>query len=54
MTEIPLPGDYGDSDHEPEKESKGCCTRICECWLQLVCAFILLIVVIAIIISMGP
>lgn len=54
MTEIPMPGDYGGSDREPEKQqSKGCCTRICECWLQLLCAFILLVILIALLLSNG-
>lgn len=54
MTEIPLPGDYGTSEPPKSEESKGCCARLCECWIQLVCGFALLIVVLAILLSLGP
>ncbi|MGQ4912609.1 MAG: hypothetical protein ACP6KW_10610 [Candidatus Thorarchaeota archaeon] len=43
MTEIPMPGDYGAPQSQPAPQSKGCCTRICECWLYLLIAGVLIV-----------
>ncbi|MFW9769991.1 MAG: hypothetical protein ACFFEM_14310 [Candidatus Thorarchaeota archaeon] len=44
MTEIPMPGDYGAPERQQPPPQKGCCTRICECWLYLLCAGILIVI----------
>jgi hypothetical protein len=51
MTEIPMPGDYGTPEPQPTPQSKGCCTRICECWLYLLLAAILFVALIFILFS---
>jgi hypothetical protein len=39
-----MPGDYGAQEPPKPQQSKGCCARICECWLYLLCAAILIVV----------
>jgi hypothetical protein len=55
MTEIPMPGDYGAPDRQPQPPpSKGCCERICECWLYLLCAAVLILVLFMILFGFFP
>ncbi|TET10363.1 MAG: hypothetical protein E3J86_05940 [Candidatus Thorarchaeota archaeon] len=56
MTEIPMPDDgypAPERQYQPPP-SKGCCTRICECWLYLLCGGILLLVVLMILFGFFP
>ncbi len=48
-----MPGDYGSQQPPKPQQSKGCCTRICECWLYLLCAGILLVLLIALLAFYG-
>jgi hypothetical protein len=49
MTEIPMPGDYGAPERQPPPaESKGCCQQICECWLYLLLAGVIIFIIIMI------
>ena len=41
-----MPGDYGSQEPPKPQQSKGCCTRICECWLYLLCAGLLLVLLV--------
>ncbi|MFX1260725.1 MAG: hypothetical protein ACFFAZ_01430 [Promethearchaeota archaeon] len=45
MTEIPMPDDYTPSPGEPQQQ-QGCCERCCTCWVQLICAIILIVILI--------
>ena len=54
MTEIPMPGDYR-SPEEPSKppQKKGCCTRVCECWLYMLCAAMIVMLIIVFLVFYG-
>jgi len=54
MTEIPMPGDYGSTQPPQPAQRKGCCQRICECWLYLLCFAILVIVILVLLGIYGP
>ncbi len=45
MTEIPMPDDYSRITQEPPKD-QGCCERCCTCWVQLICAIVLIFILI--------